>query len=549
MVEHSANPKKKTRPDSSTTASENRKLRNRLSQKAFRARQSLYIKDLEKRLEWASKPESDQNAKLEETNQTLRNQLLDCHKKLESFQVTLKALADSVAYTLGIEKNPDHSGTPPSQNNDDSDDAETPPPQATAPTEWNHGNDASLRLTYFSYAEMPVSTELPLHQSKPLVPESDFSVATNVDIDNNMAQLMTRKSFNPMSIMSTSYEQMMGPMHYNGFLGNESLAVQNLEFNFQRTNSSFSDHITICENLLRLKFSKAGDAMNGNYTRLKHSTYLMLATFIYLSWPKMKSWHAYTRAHIPITKLMAWHVDPTTTAFTELNNTTAAWVPTKLQSTVPHPAIVDWVPFPGVRDKLILCHSANPCLDEIIRDLGNSYVVEADASKLVVGLASGRYYLSVWDIVRSMTPESTEDPRGEFSTDERTWNEIYKASVEINKGIGGVALLHDGRKDFSSESLPAPNVEALFSSEDTASSVFNYLKLGGAVANYKIDPSFFERHPELYDNNPNLVANGIHIRPLHRHSMTLPVSVTESVLTQYREFVSWAVQYGVQTPS
>src|SRR4051812_43104242 len=139
----------------------------------------------------------------------------------------------------------------------------------------------------------------------------------------------------------------------------------------------------------------------------------MLATFIYLSWPEMKSWHAHTRAHIPLTKLMAWHIDPTTTAYTELTNTTAAWVPTKLQSSIPHPAIIDWIPFPGIRDKLILCHSANPCLDEIIRDLGNSYVVEADASKLVVGLGSGQYYISVWDIVRSMTPQGTEDPPGE----------------------------------------------------------------------------------------------------------------------------------------
>jgi hypothetical protein len=123
-----------------------------------------------------------------------------------------------------------------------------------------------LRPTYFSYAEIPGSTELPLHQSKALIPESDFSVETNVTIDNNMAQL-TRRPFNPMSIMSTSYEQMMGPTHYSGFLGNESLAVQNFEFNFHRTNSSFSDHITICENLLRLKYPKVGDAINGGYAR------------------------------------------------------------------------------------------------------------------------------------------------------------------------------------------------------------------------------------------------------------------------------------------
>ncbi|KAM3080846.1 hypothetical protein ACMFMF_002762 [Clarireedia jacksonii] len=425
---------------------------------------------------------------------------------------------------------------------------------------------------YFSYAEIPVSTELPLHQSKALISGSNFSVETNRTIDNNVAQMLMRGSFNPVSTMSTSYEQMMGPVHYNGFLGNESLALQNYEFNFQKTNSSLSDHITICENLLRLKYSKSGDAINGGYRRyaavpvtsvinlpstrtrliihsLKHSTYLMLTTFLYLSWPAMKSWHGYTRAHIPITKLLAWHINPTTTAYTELTNTTPAWVPTRLQTSIPHPTIIDWVPFPAIRDKLILCHSANPCLDQIICDLGTSYVVEVDASKLVLGLSPGRYFISVWEIVRSMTPQSTKVSTGEISINDDTWNEIYRASVEIEKGVRGANLLNDDRRDFPSTSLPAPNVEALFNSANMALSVFNFLNMGGAVANYKFDPSFFERYPELYDNNPSLVANGTPIRPLHHSSMPLPIPVNESILNGYREFASRAVQYGTQTAS
>lgn len=82
---------------------EHRKLRNRLSQKAFRARQSLYIKELEKRLEWSKKSGVEPNAELEEANRELRARLLDCYKKLESMQVTLKTLSDSVAIALGIE--------------------------------------------------------------------------------------------------------------------------------------------------------------------------------------------------------------------------------------------------------------------------------------------------------------------------------------------------------------------------------------------------------------------------------------------------------------
>jgi hypothetical protein len=81
----------------------NSKLRNRLSQKAFRARQSVYIKELERRLEDASKPETERNADLEERNKFYSDQLLESHKKLESLQVSLQAVLDSVADALGLQ--------------------------------------------------------------------------------------------------------------------------------------------------------------------------------------------------------------------------------------------------------------------------------------------------------------------------------------------------------------------------------------------------------------------------------------------------------------
>ena len=95
--------RKASRDHNDALASENRKLRNRLSQKAFRARQSMRIKELEERLGSNPVSESKRIAELEERNKSLRDQLLECHKKLESLQVTLKALADSAATTLGME--------------------------------------------------------------------------------------------------------------------------------------------------------------------------------------------------------------------------------------------------------------------------------------------------------------------------------------------------------------------------------------------------------------------------------------------------------------
>jgi hypothetical protein len=80
-----------------------RKLRNRLSQRAFRARQSVYIKELEEKLKWASKPDYDINTRLEEENKKLRSQLLDCQKKLDSLIVSMELVSKSLTKATNIE--------------------------------------------------------------------------------------------------------------------------------------------------------------------------------------------------------------------------------------------------------------------------------------------------------------------------------------------------------------------------------------------------------------------------------------------------------------
>jgi hypothetical protein len=80
-----------------------RRLRNRLSQKAHRARQSIYIKELENRLECASKPETALTVELEKRNTFFRSRLLDCQNKLEGMQAAMKSLSDSVASALNME--------------------------------------------------------------------------------------------------------------------------------------------------------------------------------------------------------------------------------------------------------------------------------------------------------------------------------------------------------------------------------------------------------------------------------------------------------------
>lgn len=77
-----------------------RKLRNRLSQQAFRERQAFYVMELEKRLQNAHKTESARMAELEAQNRAMRDQLLDYRKRLRSVQASLEGVTVAMTDTL-----------------------------------------------------------------------------------------------------------------------------------------------------------------------------------------------------------------------------------------------------------------------------------------------------------------------------------------------------------------------------------------------------------------------------------------------------------------
>lgn len=73
-----------------------------MAQKAYRARQTLYIKELEKKLESLSVPQTERYSRLEESNRLYRNRLLDSYKKLESINISLQIVLESVGNALEI---------------------------------------------------------------------------------------------------------------------------------------------------------------------------------------------------------------------------------------------------------------------------------------------------------------------------------------------------------------------------------------------------------------------------------------------------------------
>ncbi|KIW34799.1 uncharacterized protein PV07_01554 [Cladophialophora immunda] len=563
---------------SARMSNEDRKLRNRLSQKAFRARQAMRIKELEDRLESRPSSETERIAELEDRNTFLANRLFECHKKLESLQVTIKALSEATAEALDMVINKDKKKD--SDANKEVEDEVARP--TSVPSSTSHVSSPSLRDVAVSAPRsdstskggivVPDSTYDATHQRPEIlatvtnwsdmdtgydeIPD-DFkdalqaAISHDPDIFASLDLLDSSGSNNGATFIDTNnplvWENMiadpifqqrlsftfpqMGPSTYSAAENHGPVLVRGPHGQLHRTTSPWSDHITTLEYFLRQKWKSLGLRRNGKnnpFDGLPSSVCFMLSTFICLSWPTMAAWHTYTRAHMPVGSLMAWRLNPTPEMYAAIDPSLR---PTKLQMAVHHPAIIDWIPYATLRDKLVIYHSADPHLDDLICEIGNSYVMEIDLAQLITGIPPTRGYVGVWDLVRSIAPEATSssDATNLFQPDFENSPETiddFDEEEEPNSGAG---------------SLPAPNASVLFGSKLHALKAFKLIGMHKGVGNFLLDPHFFDRHPELFDPTVNIIARGVPLRPGDRKFISAPQPLDSGVLGRYKELSSWSL--------
>lgn len=224
---------------------------------------------------------------------------------------------------------------------------------------------------------------------------------------------------------------------------------------------------------------------------------------------------------------MAWRLDPTPELYEAID---PAFRPTKLQMAISHPAIIDWIPYGTLRDKLIVYHSANPHLDDVICEMGNSYVMEVDLSRLIAGLRPTRGYVGVWDLIRSIAPEAAT-----YTTGANLFGPDLENSPET------IDDFDEEEQNTPARTLPAPNAAALFESKSLALEAFKLIGMHKGPSNFLLDPLFFERHPELHDSNTHVIARGVPLRPGDRKFITTPRPLDLGVLGRYKELSSWSL--------
>lgn len=292
--------------------------------------------------------------------------------------------------------------------------------------------------------------------------------------------------------------------------------------------------------------------MHRGYNSLRNAIYFMISTFTSLSWSHMASFLAHTKAHSPVVNVTASHLG----VHQSHDLAIVPWYrPTRIQTLIPHPVVIDWVPFASLRDLLILHHSSNPRLDEVICDIVDAYSCEGDLSRLVMGASPHLASLRILDIVSAMSnsdvrTDSYEEQVGsleQFLRDFQNENLTSTTFMTEPSGIRREIPMMD--METLRPSLPARTAAAIFRSKDLASQTFHLLGMDRGPGILKLDPVFFEQHPELYNDKTSLlISRGCSIRPSHgarSRPTRAPQPITSETLTRYTEMAKWAFDFDV----
>lgn len=209
------------------------------------------------------------------------------------------------------------------------------------------------------------------------------------------------------------------------------------------------------------------------FSAIQKASSALISTFFSHNWQSMTAFVSYTNALPPIVHVDSYFAMPDMYNFSKLD---ICYRPTQIQQSVAHPSVIDWVPFPSFRDRLILHHSRNPDLDAIICDIADSCACETDISKLLTGYKPGNTgYVRICDLVHCMTRSNQQQMLNAHSV----------------------------------QHLPAPATTALFTSPSLCSQVFRFLNKDRGLGNVHLEPMFFQRNRELQDTSVDIAAKGI----------------------------------------
>lgn len=240
-----------------------RKIRNRLSQRAFRRRRDEYVKELLSRAEASQRPDTERIVALEQENSLLRRRLTEVQSRLEGLQGTLQMITDSISKTRTqiLSRTIEEGSSGKSGTSEQSAGSRTTIPHAqplelrTQPlscpfTRLNQDNLLSAEKIVGSALVIDAVFEFPNESSLVFADESTVDHST-ADLEWMMSPLKSQQIPN---IWTLNYET--GSQSYFNAMAYGRCSASISGSQWTQSNSPFSDHIMVLRQLLQAKLSQ-----------------------------------------------------------------------------------------------------------------------------------------------------------------------------------------------------------------------------------------------------------------------------------------------------
>ncbi|KIW10445.1 hypothetical protein PV08_11409 [Exophiala spinifera] len=525
-VERAPTPRTPVAPKNGS-AVEKRRLRNRLSQQAFRARQNLEISELKQRLAQFSGSESERNTFLVQENQDLRQRLWRCETSLRSLQATLTGIVDSVAETnKGGLNNQDHRDVYPvgpdrgdASRNVDSASPEPRPPAADDSSssrvalsgmKQEGENGTTLDVSLVDVDDAPNIAEF---DATSTVLEMGLNYTTNelaAPLIDTSRESSLRKQTTDISsdkdAIDTSATTLPGtnaPGHVPKLPPISTIQTftftpaRELQLPLVSNSSGHSEHIDAYEMCAMATCLR--DRRDVDPLVLLPIVSGLISAFVKFAWSEMEPWIKYVNGPDSLAKVTLWRMAPGPDTYSAIP---PCFRPTRLQVAVPHPSFIDWCVFPFLRDKLIQYHSGNSALDEICSDVGLAYAIQADLSELVAGAESLLVNLSVHEIIYGI--------------------DHFPSCYEFHSST-----------NLPEVNLPAPNIYTLLHSKEYAWSLYKHLRISERIEDFRVDPRLFVKYPEFFELDEK-VAQGIPLRSSNKVPWPKARPLDKTMMDYYR---------------
>ncbi|KIW84315.1 hypothetical protein Z517_03565 [Fonsecaea pedrosoi CBS 271.37] len=501
---------------------ERRRIRNRIAQRTTRERRVAHIRDLEERL--ASYENDKDNSKLPELleeNAKLRKGLHAARTKLLSLATSASYAAGSIKPLLHLEESPPEGASP------------TPPPPSPSPAleleldsqahskvrpEENAAEDQASTSAVAGTVGTSKLSDSPhtcsiLQENDAACPmisntyhcggldlaQSSWSAPRPYNEEGSLEEFASQyfTTFSDTDILHASFQQASDTMKIpdmemvvsqpndgctsdsysdltyldNGLLTHGRLLMTPQSRSEGNHQSVFSAHVDCIINILR----RGGVA--DLYTRAPRLIDTMLEGFVEECWPCMKKWFCLTDSYTTLRWVLWWQIVRTSEA---LNDIPETHTPTAVQTALRHPSIIDWVPFPSIRNALILSDGYD--VDQVYCDTVENCVLQKEEPEIARNDYAHVKYKSVISLLQTALQSATDASNPSSNT----------------QGAG------TAEDDNIFSERPLKRTKA-------ASSAYCQLLIDFGRWVVKLDPAFFIKYPDLYD--ASIVAKGPSMDP------------------------------------